>query len=64
MSKKQELLFTKVKEACQELVMSSPVRPEQKARKRADIKAKKRADLEKQLEESKKDEGEGGEEAA
>ena len=37
---------------------------EQKARKRADIKAKKRADLEKQLEESKKDEGEGGEEAA
>ena len=30
MGKKQELLFSKVKEACQELVMSSPVRPEQK----------------------------------
>jgi large subunit ribosomal protein L17 len=37
---------------------------EQKAKKRADLKAKKRADLEKQLEEAKKGEGEGGEEAA
>ena len=27
MGKKQELLFSKVKEACHELVMSSPVRP-------------------------------------
>jgi large subunit ribosomal protein L17 len=37
---------------------------EQKAQKRADLKAKKRAELEKQLEEAKKEEGEGGEEAA
>jgi large subunit ribosomal protein L17 len=37
---------------------------EQKAQKRADIKAKKRAELEKQLEEAKKEQGEGGEEAA
>ena len=35
-----------------------------KSKKRADIKAKKRAELEKQLEESKKDEEKGGEEAA
>jgi large subunit ribosomal protein L17 len=37
---------------------------EQKAQKRADVKAKKRAELEKQLEEAKKEQGEGGEEAA
>ena len=37
---------------------------EVKRQKRADIKAKKRADLEKQLEESKKEEEKGGEEAA
>jgi large subunit ribosomal protein L17 len=37
---------------------------EVKRQKREDIKAKKRAELEKQLEESKKDEAKGGEEAA
>ena len=37
---------------------------EVKRKKRDDIKAKKRADLEKQLEESKKGEDEGGEKAA
>jgi large subunit ribosomal protein L17 len=37
---------------------------EAKAKKREEIKAKKRADLEKQLEEAKKEEPQGGEEAA
>jgi large subunit ribosomal protein L17 len=37
---------------------------EAKAQKRADVKAKKREELEKQLEEAKKDEEKGGEEAA
>ena len=37
---------------------------DEKRQKRADVKAKKRADLEKQLEESKKEEEKGGEEAA
>jgi len=37
---------------------------EAKAKKREEIKAKKRADLEKQLEEAKKEEPHGGEEAA
>jgi large subunit ribosomal protein L17 len=37
---------------------------EVKRQKRADVKAKKRAELEKQLEEAKKDEEKGGEEAA
>ena len=37
---------------------------EAKAQKRAESKAKKRADLEKQLEEAKKEEPEGGEQAA
>jgi large subunit ribosomal protein L17 len=37
---------------------------DEKRQKRADVKAKKRAELEKQLEESKKDEDKGGEEAA
>ena len=37
---------------------------DEKRQKRADVKAKKRAELEKQLEESKKDEEKGGEEAA
>ena len=37
---------------------------EVKRQKRADIKAKKRAELEKQLEESKKEDEKGGEEAA
>ncbi|HEX4285369.1 MAG TPA: 50S ribosomal protein L17 [Terracidiphilus sp.] len=37
---------------------------EEKREKRAEVKAKKRAELEKQLEESKKDEEKGGEEAA
>ena len=37
---------------------------DEKRQKRADVKAKKRAELEKQLEESKKEEEKGGEEAA
>ena len=37
---------------------------EAKKQKRDEVKAKKRAELEKQLEESKKDEEKGGEEAA
>jgi len=37
---------------------------DEKRQKRADVKAKKRAELEKQLEDSKKDEEKGGEEAA
>jgi large subunit ribosomal protein L17 len=37
---------------------------EEKAQKRAEVKAKKRADLEKQLEEAKKEEEQGGEQAA
>ena len=37
---------------------------DEKRQKRAEVKAKKRAELEKQLEESKKEEEKGGEEAA
>src|ERR1700757_3008613 len=37
---------------------------DEKRQKRAEVKAKKRAELEKQLEESKKDQEQGGEEAA
>jgi large subunit ribosomal protein L17 len=45
-------------------LLGSEKQLEVKRQKRADIKAKKRAELEKHLEESKKEEEKGGEEAA